>query len=162
MTQSVRPVIRFPQGMFPELRNRLIADLERETFALLLGKRTLVGSLCVIKVVEVVHPTPDDYDGQSLMSLRLKREFVYRQLVRLQQQGDVDALIDVHTHPFCRAGAAFSGADDRDERDFARWLNDTLDDVGYASIVLSQSDYAARVWEIQDGHPIATPARVKA
>jgi len=161
MTQSVRPVIRFPQGMFPELRNRLIADLERETFALLLGKRTLVGSLCVIKVVEVVHPTPDDYDGQSLMSLRLKREFVYRQLVRLQQQWDVDALIDVHTHPFCRAGAAFSGADDRDERDFARWLNDTLDDVGYASIVLSQSDYAARVWEIQDGHPMATPARVK-
>jgi len=161
MTQSVCPVIRFPQGMFPELRNSLIADLERETFALLLGKRTVVDDMCVIKVVEVVHPAPDDYDDQSLMSLRLKREFVYRQLVRMQQQGDVDTLIDVHTHPFCRDGAAFSGVDDRDERDFARWLNDTLDDVGYASIVLSQSDYAARVWDMQDRHPVATPARVK-
>jgi molybdopterin/thiamine biosynthesis adenylyltransferase len=161
MTQSVRPSIRFPQGMFPELRNSLIADLERETFALLLGKRTVINDLCVIKVVEVVHPAPDDYDGQSRMSLRLKREFVYRQLVRMQQQGDVDTLIDVHTHPFCCDGAAFSGVDDRDERDFARWLNDTLDDVGYASIVLSQSDYSARVWDMRDGHPVATPARVK-
>lgn len=147
--------------MFPELRNSLIADLERETFALLLGKRTIVDDMCVIKVVEVVHPAVDDYDGQSLMSLRLKREFVYRQLVRMQQQGDVDTLIDVHTHPFCLDGAAFSGVDDRDECGFVRWLNDTLDDVGYASIVLSQSDYAARVWDMQDGHPVATPARVK-
>ena len=162
MKKSVPPVIRFPQGMFPELRHLLLADLERETFALLLGKRTVVDDLCVIKVVEVVHPAPDDYDGQSLMSLRLKREFVYRQLVRMQQQGDADTLIDVHTHPFCLDGAAFSGVNDRDERDFMRWLDDTLNDIGYASIVLSQSDYSARVWNIQDGHPVATAARVKA
>lgn len=162
MKKPAPPVIRFPQGMFPELRHRLLADLERETFALLLGKRTVVGDLCVIKVVEVIHPAPDDYDGRSLASLRLKREFVYRQLVRMQQQGDADTLIDVHTHPFCLDGAAFSSVDDRDERDFMRWLNDTLDVVWYASIVLSQSDYSARVWDMQDGQPKATEARVKA
>jgi len=161
MKSSEPPVIRFPQGMFPELRHRLLADLERESFALLLGKRTTVGDLCVIKVVEAVHPAPDDYDGQSLVSLRLKREFVYRQLVRMQQLGDVDTMIDVHTHPFCPDGAAFSSVDDRDENDFARWLDDTLDDIGYASIVLSQSDYSARVWNVRDGEPKATAARVK-
>ncbi|MBN8633511.1 MAG: ThiF family adenylyltransferase [Rhodobacterales bacterium] len=161
MKKSALPVIRFPQGMFPELRHRLLADLERESFALLLGKRTVVDDHCVIKVVEVVHPTRDDYDGQSLASLRLKREFVYRQLVRMQQQGDVDTLIDVHTHPFCPNGAAFSGIDDRDERDFMSWLDETLDDIGYASVVLSQSDYSARVWSMEDGQPVASTARVK-
>jgi molybdopterin/thiamine biosynthesis adenylyltransferase len=161
MKQSFPPLIRFPQGMFPELRNTLIADLERETFALLLGRRTAIGDLIVIKVMEVVYPTPEDYEGQSLMSLRLKREFVYRQLVRMQEQGNVDTLIDVHTHPFCRDGVAFSSIDDQDEREFVRWLNDTLDGVAYASIVLSQSDYGARVWDMQDGHPVAVPARVK-
>lgn len=161
MNRSPLPVIRFPQGMFPEVRKLLLADREREAFALLLGKRTVVDGLCVIKVVEVVHPAPEDYEGRSLMSLRLKREFVYRQLVRMQQQGDIDTLIDVHTHPFCPVGVVFSGVDDRDERDFVRWLDDTLEDVGYASIVLSQSDYSARVWDVQDGNPRATPARVK-
>jgi len=161
MKKSLVPVIRLPQGMFPELRKLLLAEREQEAFALLLGKSTVVDSLCVIKVVEVVHPAPDDYEGRSLMSIRLKREFVYRQLVRMQQRGDVDTLIDVHTHPFCREGASFSGIDDRDERDFVRWLDDTLEDVGYASIVLSQSDYSARVWGLQDGHPVAAPARVK-
>lgn len=158
---TVRPLIRFPQGMFPELRSRLLGERDRETFALLLGKRTVADGLCVIRVVEIVYPGPDDYDAQSLTSLRLKREFVYRQLVRMQECGDVDTFIDVHTHPFCADGAAFSCVDDRDEIEFKRWLNVTLDDVCYASIVLSQSDYAARLWEIADGHPVAKPAQIK-
>ncbi|MCB0627380.1 MAG: ThiF family adenylyltransferase [Saprospiraceae bacterium] len=161
MKTSPLPVIRFPQGMFPEVRKLLLADREREAFALLLGRRTVVDGLCVIKVVEVVHPAPEDYEGRSLVSIRLKREFVYRQLVRMQQEGDVDTLIDVHTHPFCPDGASFSGVDDRDERNFVRWLDDTLEEVCYGSIVLSQSDYSARVWGLQEGRPVAAPARVK-
>ena len=61
MKKSLVPVIRLPQGMFPELRKLLLAEREQEAFALLLGKSTVVDSLCVIKVVEVVHPAPDDY-----------------------------------------------------------------------------------------------------
>jgi molybdopterin/thiamine biosynthesis adenylyltransferase len=156
----VRPLIRFPQGMFPELRNRLLAERDRETFALLLGKRTVADSLCVIRVVEIVHPGTEDYEAQNLMSLRLKREFVYQQLVRMQERCGVDTVIDVHTHPFCQSEVAFSGVDDRDEIDFKQWLSDTLDNVSYASIVLSQSDYAARVWEMDEGRPVAVQARI--
>lgn len=155
------PLIRFPQGVFSELRSQLLGEGDRETFALLLGKRTAADGLCVIRVVEIVHPGPKDYCAQSLMALRLKREFVYDQLLRMQERGDVDTVIDVHTHPFCSDGATFSSVDDQDEINFHRWLNDTLDDVGYASIVLSQSDYAARVWEMNAGASVASPARVK-
>jgi molybdopterin/thiamine biosynthesis adenylyltransferase len=159
--KTARPLIRFPQGLFPELRNRLLQESDRETFAQLLGKRTVADGLCVIRVVEAIYPSPEDYDTQSLMALRLKRDFVFRQLVRMQERADVDIVIDVHTHPFCRDRVAFSGVDDRDETDFHQWLIDTLDDVGYASIVLSQSDYAARVWERDEDLSVATQARIK-
>ncbi len=68
---------------------------------------------------------------------------------------DADTLIDVHTHPFCRAAAAFSAIDDADERRFAAFLHERFDGLHYASLVLSRSDYAARLWH--PGSPAARP-----
>lgn len=159
--QNTKTVIRFPQGMFSDLRTRLLQDKDHEAFALLLGKRTTLGNLSIIKVTEVCLPGPEDYEEQSLCSLRLKREFVYAQLAKMQLEGTADTLIDVHTHPFCGDGVAFSGVDDRDERNFHWWLTNTLDAVHYASIVLSQSDYSARAWETEKAEAVAHPASVK-
>lgn len=153
--------IRFPQAMFPELRHSLLADPSREAFALLFGQYHQVGDWTLVKVVAVRYPGPEDYEGQGLAHLRLRREYVYDRLVEMQQRGDVDTMIDVHTHPFCPQGAAFSSVDDRDEIAFHRWLNDTLDDVHYGSIVLSQTDYAARLWEREAGRTEAHRAEVK-
>ncbi|CAK0756744.1 ThiF domain-containing protein [Gammaproteobacteria bacterium] len=66
---------------------------------------------------------------------------------------DVDTLVDVHTHPFQSKGVAFSGVDDRDERRFAAFIKERFDNVHYASIVLSRSDYAARLWQPNPGGP---------
>ena len=153
--------IRFPQGIFPELRHRLLADPSREAFALLFGQYHQVGDQTLIKVVAVRHPGPEDYEGQGLAHLRLRREYVYDRLVEMQQRGDVDTMIDVHTHPFCAQGAAFSSVDDCDEMAFHRWLNGILDDMHYGSIVLSQSDYAARFWEREAGRTVVQRAEVK-
>lgn len=153
--------IRFPQGMFPTVRRNLLADPSREAFALLYGQCHRVGDQTVIKVVESHYPRSEDYEGQASAHLRLQRQYVYDRLVEMQQRADVDTVIDVHTHPFCLGGAAFSGIDDDDEIAFHRWLTDTLDDVQYASIVLSRSDYAARLWERADGQPRPREAEVK-
>lgn len=154
-------IIRFPQGGFQELRCRLLQDSGRETFALLSGKRTTKGVYSVIKVTDVYYPGPDDYDEQSISSLRLKRVFIYDRLVQMQQSGSDDTLIDVHTHPFCSDSVAFSAVDDHDEENFHQWLTATLDGVHYASIVLSQTDYAARTWEIDEETSIFGAARIK-
>lgn len=159
--QTATTVIRFPQGMFSDIRARLLQDKDREAFAMLLGRRTTVGNQSIIKVTNLCLPGPEDYEDQSLCSLRIKREFVYEQLVKMQLDGTADTLIDVHTHPFCGEGVAFSGVDDQDERDFHRWLAGTLDGVHYASIVLSNSDYSARTWESAQAESVAHPARVK-
>ncbi|MCX7946894.1 MAG: Mov34/MPN/PAD-1 family protein, partial [Hydrogenophilus sp.] len=134
--------LRLPQGLFANLRARLLADLGQEHFALLLGQAEQVGEYLVIKVVEARYPGPDDYESQGPAHLRLRREYVYDCLVEMQQRGNLNALIDVHTHPFALRGAAFSGLDDRDEMAFYRWLDETLDGMYYASIAFSQSDYA--------------------
>ena len=121
--------IRFPMGMFPAVRHNLLADPTREAFALLYGQCHRVGDQTVIKVVEAHYPRSEDYEGQGLAHLRLRRQYVYDRLVEMQKRADVDTVIDVHTHPFSLEGAAFSGTDDDDEIAFHRWLTDTLDDV---------------------------------
>lgn len=152
--------LRFPQGLFAALRQQLLADIERESFALLFGQLHRVGPHTLIKIVDVCHPSPEDYESRSLAHLHLRREYVYARLVEMQRRGDVDTLIDVHTHPFSARGAAFSVVDDRDEVLFHQWLNHTLDGVHYASIVLSRGDYSARLWEYEDGQPRARTARI--
>ncbi len=149
--------IRFAQGEFAALRERLLSDRSQESFALLFGQHHRVGDQILIKVVGAFHPRPEDYESQGLAHLRVKRSYVYDRLVEMQRRGDVDTLIDVHTHPFSTGGVAFSGVDDRDEMAFRDWLTETLDDIQYASIVLSQSDYAARLWD-SDGE--CTEARL--
>ncbi len=153
--------IRFPQGEFAALRQRLLSDPTQESFALLFGQCHQVGDQTLIKVVGVCHPAAEDYDSQGLAHLRLKRDYVYARLVEMQQRGDVDTLIDVHTHPFSSHGVAFSGVDDRDEITFRQWLTGTLDNIHYASIVLSQSDYAARLWASDGERAVAQPVVIK-
>lgn len=153
--------IRFSQGRFAELCLRLLDNLDYETFALLLAKREDVGKQVLIKVIDVRYLNASDYERRSSAHLRPKRETIHQVLSELQRRLDVDTLIDVHTHPFCRNGAAFSGVDDRDEIGFCRWLANTFDDVHYGSIVMSQTDYSARFWWVQDSTPIAKTAFIK-
>lgn len=153
--------IRFSVGAFRELRNRLLADLSHETFAVLLGRHESIGNLSIINVVEARFLVAGDYEHQSLASLEIKKSFVHSVLVEVMERLDVDTLVDVHTHPFSRGHVYFSGTDDADERNFSRFLHDRFGDaVSYASIVLSQSDYSARVWR-SGSRPKCQPAVIR-
>ncbi|MEA3643050.1 MAG: ThiF family adenylyltransferase [Lamprobacter sp.] len=151
--------IRFSQGAFAHLRQRLLADPSREAFGLLFGQREDAGDTTIIRVVASHFPMPEDYESRSLAHLRLRREYIYDRLVDMQKQGEADTLIDVHTHPFCAGGVQFSAHDDADERAFHHWLTEILD-LHYASLVLSRSDYAARLWERHEDRSTPRPARV--
>ena len=80
--------LRFPQGEFAALRNRLLEDPRQECFALLLGQYHQAGDQAIIKVVGSFHPRPEDYESRGLAHLRLKREYVYERLVEMQQRSD--------------------------------------------------------------------------
>ena len=161
MSTHARYLIKFKHGDLACLRERLLEDLSREHFAVLLGKTQKINGYTIINVVDLLFPARSDYNHQSVALLRIKKDFIHKALVELTSRYDVDTIIDVHTHPFTQAGVSFSGTDDDDERTFFRFLKKTFDGMHYASIVLSQRKYSARVWLFSSGSIVARKALLK-
>ena len=161
MSTRTRYIIRFKHGDLGGLRGRILADLSREHFAVLLGKTHKIDGYTIITVIDLLFPARSDYHHQSVALLRIKKDFIHQALVELTNRYDVDTIIDVHTHPFSGGSVAFSATDDGDERTFFRFLRKTFDGMHYASIVFSQSKYSARVWTISNGSIVARKALLK-
>ena len=160
---TVRPVqIKFKNQELRKLREHMLADTSREYYACLLGKQHRIGDLRIITVVDVRYPAEESYKQQAGASLRVSGEFLRDLLLEIEGRIDVDTLIDVHTHPFSSGNVWFSGTDDRDEMDFLKYMRGEGLHIGLASIVLSRTDYQARLWE-QDGKGriVSSPARLK-
>src|SRR6266487_2040899 len=161
MSTRARYLIKFKHGDLACLREKLLEDLSREHFAVLLGKTQKINGYTIINVVELLFPARSDYNHQSVALLRIKKDFIHKALVELTSRYDVDTIIDVHTHPFTQSGVSFSGTDDDDEKTFFRFLKKTFDGMHYASIVLSQRKYSARVWLFSSGSIVARKALLK-
>ena len=161
MSAHSRYLIKFKHGDLDALRARLLQDLSREHFAVLLGKTHRVDGYTIINVVDILFPARSDYNQQSVAFLRIKKDFIHKALVELTNRYDVDTIIDVHTHPFTQTRVSFSATDDGDERTFFQFLHENFDDSNYASIVLSQREYSARVWILNHGAPVARRALLK-
>ena len=139
--------IRFQHMRLQELRQRLLADTSREYLAVLLAKERIIGDLRVLTVMDARFPREADYSRQHKTGLAVGFDgFMRAVLVEASERLDVDAVIDVHTHPFQTGAVRFSLTDDADERTFCRYLTDH--GLGYASIVLGLDTYEARWWEI--------------
>src|SRR5438552_9903024 len=159
-TQS-RYRIKFKHGDLEGLRARLLADLSREHFAVLLGKTQKIDGYTIINVIDLLFPGRSDYNQQNVAFLRIKKDFIHKALVELTNRYDVDTIIDVHTHPFSQASVSFSATDDGDEKMFFRFLKETFAGIHYASIVFSQGKYSARVWTLSSSSLLARKALLK-
>src|SRR3989442_8372598 len=161
MSTKSRYLIKFKHGDLAYLRERLLADLSREHFAVLLGKTHKIDGYTMINVIDLLFPGQADYNQQSVAFLRIKKDFIHRALVELTNRYDVDTIIDVHTHPFTQGSVSFSATDDGDEKTFYRFLKEKFAGIHYASIVFSQRKYSARVWTFSSGSTIAKRALLK-
>src|ERR1019366_3890347 len=161
MSTQTRYLIKFQQGDLACLRARLLADLSREQFAVLLGKTQKVNGYTIVKVIDILFLEQSDYAHQSVTFLRIKKDFIHRSLLELTRRYDVDTLIDVHPHPFSPARVSFSPTDDADENTFFQFLNETFVGINYASIVFSQRQYSARVWTFRSHAIVARSALLK-
>jgi molybdopterin/thiamine biosynthesis adenylyltransferase len=143
--------IKFRIGNLRELRTRLLRDISNEHYAVLLGKYERFGEYEQINVYDLRFLDQTDYKDQSMSFLRLKKEFIHSILIELTNRYDVDSIVDVHTHPFSEKHVCFSPVDDNDEINFFRFLNENFDGLHYGSIVLSQTEYSARIWHLNNG-----------
>lgn len=157
-----RTEIRFPHGALALLRSEMLRDEACEHFALLLGQ--LKVSPCgqeILVVGEIHFPGPDDIESSARYHVRPSRGFVRDVLASMQQRPELNAIVDVHTHPFSE-DAWFSGMDDADERAFRAFLQNTLgQEITYASIVLARRDQAGRLWRMRGDEAQPTPALIK-
>jgi molybdopterin/thiamine biosynthesis adenylyltransferase len=148
MNQEPTCIIKFQDGDFKRLRNVLLGDLSKEAFAVLMGKHEIADGIHFINVYDIVFAPLEGYETRSKAFLRLKKDFVHKILTDAVNRADVDAIVDVHTHPFSEKRAWFSPEDDRDETTYHKFLSDRFENLHYASIVLSQTEYSARMWYI--------------
>src|SRR5258708_6664927 len=112
MSTKSRYLIKFQQGDLASLRERLLADLSREHFALLLGKTQKINGYTIMTVIDMLFPGWSDYAHQSGAFLRIRKDFIHHALIELTSRYDIDTILDVHTHPFTGSGVAFSATDD--------------------------------------------------
>src|SRR5437667_5591750 len=161
MSTPSRYLIKFKQGDLAYLRARLLADLSREHFAVLLGKTQQIDGYTLINVIDLLFLAQSDYNQQNVAFLRIKKDFIHKALVELTNRYDIDTMIDVHTHPFTQTRVAFSATDDGDEQTFFAFLNEKFAGIHYASIVFSQRQYSARVWTFSGNSIVARSARIK-
>lgn len=153
--------IRFKNGDLDHLRDALLEDLSHEYFAVLLGSTQKIAGYTIITVKDMVFLDPSDYRQQSGAFLAIRKDFIHRILAEVTSRCDVDTVIDVHTHPFSRDHVAFSSTDNRDEETFFAFLAEHFDSISYASIVLSQEQYSARVWMYHHHRIVSKPAQIK-
>jgi molybdopterin/thiamine biosynthesis adenylyltransferase len=161
VSTRARYLIKFKQGDLACLRARLLSDLSREHFAVLLGKTQKINGYTIINVIDLLFPAQSDYNQQSVAFLRIRKDFIHKALAELTHRYDVDTIIDVHTHPFSQGSVSFSATDDGDEQTFFRFLKETFEGIHYASIVFSQRKYSARVWTSSSGSIVAKKALLK-
>ena len=162
MIKAMKYLIKFQNQALNELRRNLLADLENEYYACLLAKTNIIADMCIITVIETIYPDVSFYDRQGTVSLKVSWDFMREVLNEAYERIDVDTVIDVHTHPFSKSDAWFSGVDDNDEKTFARYLKDKAPELHYASIVFSQTTYQARYWEISRlGRALHYPAFIR-
>jgi molybdopterin/thiamine biosynthesis adenylyltransferase len=154
-------VIKFKQGEFDCLRMRLLEDLTSESFAILFGKKVEISNYIFVNILETKFLNISNYSSKSISHVTIKKDFIYTILAEITNRYDVDTIIDVHTHPFSKDTVSFSGVDDRDEKVFYRFLQDKFDKMYYASIVLSQNQYSARMWENAKKEILSSPATIK-
>lgn len=154
------PHIRFKHRALADLRTAVLNGDGRESFAVLLAKREVIGKTEIFTVRDVRHPGARDYLERRTAFLMLRKEFSHKVLTEVVNRLDVDTIIDVHTHPFASSAVSFSGTDDVDERLFAQFLYERFDGLQYGSIVFSRQRYQARIWTPRERCPQPVRARL--
>lgn len=143
------------QAMSEQLKRHLLSGRSVEQMAILLcGINRMKHETRLLGRHLILLP-PDAYSRQSSSSLELLPD-VQRQILMLADEEQL-AQIDWHTHPGESPYIGFSGTDDYYERKLALYISEKIPGTLYASVVMNQTVFDARVWETKNGRAEPTP-----
>ena len=140
--------IRFKKNILNQICTKLFATEDKEQFCIILAKKEQFKKCTIFKEVEVLYPKKDEILSSSLTHISIKKDFIYKAIRKFKYRKDIDTLIEVHTHPFSMSDdkLAFSCIDDKDEKEFYKYLKENNSEINYGSIVLSKSSYEGRIY----------------
>ncbi|MDX8337018.1 ThiF family adenylyltransferase [Candidatus Cetobacterium colombiensis] len=140
--------IRFKKNNLDKILKNLFLNKDKEQFCIVLAKKDVINQFVIFKEIEVFYPKESDVLSSSLTHISIKKEFIYRILLEFNQRVDIDTLIEIHTHPFLQLNdkVNFSSTDNEDEINFNDYLKSNYSNLNYASVVLSDNSYEARIY----------------
>jgi molybdopterin-synthase adenylyltransferase len=141
-------IIKFKNQDLNFLRENLLKDLKNEQYACLICKIEVVNNHKYVMVKDIKFPKKSEIKSNTITSLKIDGLFAQNLLEDIDERFDVDTLIEVHTHPFSKNSAIFSHVDDSDEMLLRDTIKEHYPGISYGSIVLSQTEYSARLWLI--------------
>ena len=144
MSQITNSELILPYGMKQKIRDHLFSDTSRENLCYLLCGHTQIGTTLRLLGCYLSIPEPEDIDGQSYASIRIKREFLIEILQACESLHL--SLIDIHSHPFADGNVSFSGIDDKDENEKSQWFATNLPGCYFGSIVMGKNSHASRIY----------------
>ncbi|MGL5778690.1 ThiF family adenylyltransferase [Cetobacterium sp.] len=140
--------IRFKKNSLNKILKNLFLTKDKEQFCMILAKKEVINQFVILKEIEVFYPKERDILSCSLTHISIKKDFIYRMLLEFNQRVDIDTLIEIHTHPFLQLNdkVTFSSIDDEDEINFNDYLKFNYPNINYASVVISNNSYEARIY----------------
>lgn len=140
--------IRFKKNSLNKILKKLFLTKDKEQFCMILAKKEVINQFVILKEIEVFYPKESDILSCSLTHISIKKDFIYRILLEFNQRVDIDTLIEIHTHPFLQLNdkVTFSSTDDEDEINFNDYLKFNYPNINYASVVISNNSYEARIY----------------
>ena len=132
------------EKMYRELFDHLLADRSQEQMAITLcGVNRSKGNLKLLgRHLILLHP--DAFSFQSAGGIELRPE-VQSYVLSMAAEERLSQ-VDWHSHPGHGPGVHFSGTDDRYEHELTEYLNRRIPGTYYASVVVNDTDIAARIW----------------
>ena len=141
----MRREIVFPAGVWPELKNHLLARGAQEQLAFLLAGVAQGRGWLRLLVREVLPVPPDAFERQTAAYLALKPSFAQAVLHRCYEEGL--SLIEVHSHPFAEHNVSFSTLDLAGEAIKFRYVARKIPHIVHATMVVGQNDLDAHLWD---------------
>src|SRR6185437_2720132 len=135
--------IVFPNGLYADLREKLLLESPREAAAVLLAGRETRDDSERLMIREVVWLPPNAYTVQHACQLNIKPEFIAAPLKRAHKEGW--SLVIVHSHPDSIA-PNFSASDDDGERLLMPSVFARAPERPHASLIVGKKGFKARVW----------------
>lgn len=136
--------IIFNQTIFDQMKSHLLQDDNREYSGFLLAGKVENKNLLRLLAKEFIPVENLEYEKQSGVYIKVKKEFLVKVLRRVEQEKL--NLIEIHSHPFAAGQVNFSAIDMAGQKEAFPYVAKKIPEIRHASLVMGKTSLNGHVW----------------